>query len=275
MAVKLPKLKLPKLPKLPKIQLPSAEDALTTLAVRGALIGGSLAGGNLFWVRATLGQNQLSMHDCAKDGTISIGGVSEQLYGEGFVLAWHEVLGRELGGRLPAALYEVGKKGAEWEVKKAIERGVWVPRLLKPLVGRPELLKKVRESRFHHALVKESLRILFRMIMTEGGWGKVESIDLRSTPAKLVVTNTPEPRRLGQTGRCSCHLMAGIYAGYFETIFGTPAEASETTCACKGDRACTFEIGFGAPVVEEPAKPAAAGAQPPKKEPEPACAGTA
>lgn len=242
-------------------------NAATTVAVRAALIGGSLAGGNLFWVRATLGQNQLVMHDCTRDGEISIGGVSEQLYGEGFIAAWHDVLGRELGDRLPAALYDVGVRGARWEVRKAIEKGVWVPVLLRPLVGKKELVEKVRTSGFYHALLQESLRILFRMIMTEGGWGVVERIDLRGSPMRVVVANAPEPRRLGHTGKCSCHLTAGIYAGYFETLFGTPASAVETTCRSRGDHACTFEIALGvaaekAEAAKKPAEePALAGAQ--------------
>ncbi len=137
-------------------------DPLTRLVVRAALIGGSLASGSLFWVRAALGENQLRMHDCSADGAISIGGVSEQLYGEGFVLAWHEVLGRELGERLPAVLNEVGRRGARWEVSEAIRRGVWVPAILRPFVGRRDLIDKVRGSAFYHALMQESLRILFR-----------------------------------------------------------------------------------------------------------------
>ena len=217
----------------------------TTAAVRAALIGGSLASGKLFWVRATLGQNQLSMHDCTRDGEISIGGVSEQLYGEGFIAAWHEVLGREVGERLPEVLYDIGLRGARWEVKRAMDRGTWVPSLLRPLVGRPELVQKMRTSRFYERLMHETLRILFRMIMTEGGWGRVKSIELSKTPVRVVVANTPEPRRLGKTGHAVCHLMTGIYAGYFETIFGVPAVGKETTCVSAGDEHCTFELSLG------------------------------
>ena len=231
-------------PGAPPSPLARAGEAVTRVAVRAALVGGSLAGGSLFWVRASLGQNQLTMHDCTPDGAISIGGVSEQLYGEGFVAAFHEVLGREAGARLPEVLYEIGLRGARWEVSRAIERKVWVPALLRGLVGRPALLAKARDSALYHALLAESLRILFRMIMTEGGWGVVEEIDLESEPMRLVVRNTPEPRRLGLTGRCSCHLMSGIYAGYFETLFGAAAVARETTCRSRGDERCTFEIAF-------------------------------
>lgn len=239
--------------------LTAVTDQATTLAVRAALIGGSLASGSLFWVRATLGQNQLEMHDCSKDGAISIGGVSEQLYGEGFIAAYHEVLGREFGPRLPQVLYEIGLKGARWEVKKAFEMGVWVPKLLRSFVGRPELLQKVKTSPFYHALMQETLRILFRMIMTEGGWGVVEDVDLRSTPIKVRVKNTPEPRRLGHTGQCSCHLATGIYAGYVETIFGLPvALAKETACRSRGDAVCTFEVTFGSVNAAEEAAKAAA-----------------
>ena len=102
--------------------LSHARDAVTTAAVRAALIGGSLASGSLFWVRATLGQNQLTMHDCTRDGRISIGGVSEQLYGEGFIAAWHEVLSeRLLPEEVAETLYDMGERGARWEVRKAIE----------------------------------------------------------------------------------------------------------------------------------------------------------
>lgn len=225
-------------------------DLVSRVAVRAALVSGSLVQGRLFWAKAALGRNQLSMHDCSPEGQISIGGVSEQLYGEGFVLAWHEVLGRELGPRLPEVLYEIGERGAAWEVREAIDRGIWVPLLLRPLVGRPELLSKVRTSRLTHALLKESLSILFRMIMTEGGWGLVEGLDLRARPIRVEVANTPEPRRLGRTGKPACHLMRGIYAGYFATIFGVPFTAAETTCRCAGDRTCTFELTPKAPAAE-------------------------
>ncbi len=235
-------------------------DLLTKVAVRAALVGGSLVEGRLFWARAALGENQLRMHDCTPDGTISIGGVSEQLYGEGFIGAWHDVLERELGERAPPVLYEVGLRGARWEVAEAIRREVWVPRLLRPLVGRPEMLAKARTSDLYHALLHETLAILFRMIMTEGGWGVVESIDLRSDPVRVAVANTPEPRRLGLTGKCSCWLLAGIYAGYFETIFGLPARGRETTCRSRGDERCTFEISLGAAAAEPAAATAAAAA---------------
>lgn len=222
--------------------LTSLTSMLPRLAVRAALVAGSLAEGRLFWARAALGRNQLHMHDCTTEGAISIGGVSEQLYGEGFLLAWHEVLGRELGPRLPEVLYEVGVRGARWEVSEAIRRGVWVPFLLRPLIGKPALLEQVRTSRMHHALVHEALSILFRMIMTEGGWGVVESLDLRARPMTLVARNTPEPRRVGRTPEPACHLMRGIYAGYLATIFGAPFSARETTCVARGDERCTFEL---------------------------------
>lgn len=235
--------------------LDTLTSTLSRGAVRAALVAGSLAEGRLFWARAALGQNQLGMHDCAADGAISIGGVSEQLYGEGFLHAWHEVLGRELGSRLPEVLYEVGVRGARWEVNEAIQRRVWVPLLLRPLIGRPALLEQVRTSRMHHALVQEALTILFRMIMTEGGWGVVDELDLRARPMRLVARNTPEPRRLGRTGAPSCHLMRGIYAGYFATIFGAPFSAAETTCVSAGDARCTFEL---TPVDAPAPSPAAA-----------------
>ncbi len=230
-------------------------DFLTKVAVRGALIGGSLADRSLFWARAALGENQLRMHDCAPDGTISIGGVSEQLYGEGFVGAFHEVLAKELGTKHAAALYEIGVRCGRWEVAEAIGRGVWVPRLLRPFVGRPELMEKVRKSELYHALLRESLRILFRMVMTEGGWGVVEDVDLRSVPIRVAITNTPESRRLGRTGECSCHLMAGVFAGYFGTILGSTASARETTCVSSGDPRCTFEVTIGVPEAAQAAKP--------------------
>ncbi len=225
-----------------KSPLAVGAEALTSIGVRGALIGSSLASGSLFWVRASLGQNQLKMHDFTRDGEISIGHVSEQLYGEGFLAAWHEVLEEELGPQMKQVLYKVGVRGAHWEVRRAIDRKVWVPKLLRPLVGRPEMLVKMRSSKLYHAVVHETLKILFRMIMTEGGWGRIEALDLKSDPIKVVVENTPEPRRTGSTGQCSCHLMTGIYTGYFETIFGTGFTGRETSCAAKGDRFCTFEL---------------------------------
>lgn len=220
---------------------------LAKLAVRAGLIGGSLASGSLFWVRAALGENQLRMHDCHADGSIGIGGVSEQFFSEGFLAAWHEVLDRQLGDRAPDALYEVGRRGARWEVEEAVRHGVWVPALLRGFVGRPELLDKVQESPFYHALLKETLHILYRMIMAEGGWGVVEEIDLTTTPARIVVRNTPESRQLGQTGRPSCHIARGIYTGYLATVFGVEASGVETSCRSRGDDRCTFEVTLTPP----------------------------
>ncbi len=238
-------------------------DAVTFIAVRLALIGGSLANGSLFWVRAALGQNQLRMHDCTRDGSISIGDVPEQLYGEGFVAAWHDVLERELGpARAAAALYEAGRQGGRWETLRAIEKGIWVPRFLKPFIGRKAVIERMRSSAVFHALVRETMTVFLRMIVTEGGWGVIEDLDLRRNPARLVVTNAPEPRRLGRTGRCSCDLFAGIAAGYFEGLLGVPCAVRETTCASKGDRACTFEVDIDVAPAREPAaaasRPAAA-----------------
>jgi predicted hydrocarbon binding protein len=231
-------------------------DALTSAAVRLALVGGSLANKSLFWVRAALGENQLRMHECTADGSISIGGVPEQLYGEGFIAAWHEVFERELGPRAPLALYEAGRQGGRWEVRRAIERGVWVPRFLAPYVGRKDVIEAARRSPVFHALLRETMRIFLRMIVTEGGWGVIEELDLRATPARLVVRNAPEPRRLGRTGRCSCDLFAGITSGYFEGFLAVPCAVRETACESRGDRACAFEIDIDAPLAREAAEPA-------------------
>jgi predicted hydrocarbon binding protein len=232
-------------------------ETLTAAAARLALIGGSLANGSLFWVRAALGENQLRMHECTRDGSISIGGVPEQLYGEGFIAAWHEVLGRELGPRAGAALYEAGRLGGRWEIERAIERGVWVPRFLRPLVGKPAVLERARSSPIFHALLRETLRVFLRMIVTEGGWGVVEDVDLRSNPARLVVRNAPEPRRLGRTGRCSCDLLAGIACGYFEALVGAPCAVRETACVSRGDPSCEFSIEIGAGQYTQPRTPSA------------------
>jgi predicted hydrocarbon binding protein len=80
------------------------------------------------------------------------------------------------------------------------------------------------------------------MIMTEGGFGAVAEIDLRSSPIRFAIRNTPEPRRLGYTGRCSCYLLTGIVAGYVGVLAGSDASVQETTCASRGDDRCTFEI---------------------------------
>lgn len=214
------------------------------VAVRAALVAGSLASGRLFWARAALGQNQLKMHDCTRTGEISIGGVKEQFFSEGFIAAWHDVLDRELGERAPAALYDVGNRGGRWEVEEAIRCRVWVPALLSGFIGKPELLEKVRTSTAYHALLEETLRILYRMIMTEGGWGVVERVDLRSEPARYEVSNTPESRQLGQTGRAVCHINAGIYAGHLSAIFGLPTRGNEVACVSRGDPRCVFEVRF-------------------------------
>jgi predicted hydrocarbon binding protein len=185
------------------------------------------------------------MHDCSPDGEISIGGVNEQFFSEGFIPAWHDVLVRELGDRAPAALWEVGFRGGRWEVDEAIRHGVWVPALLRGFVGKPELLAKARTSAAYHLLLQETLRILYRMIMTEGGWGVVERVDFRCDPARYVVRNTPESRTRGKTGACGCHINAGIYAGHLAAIFGVATKSVETECVSRGDARCVFEVSLG------------------------------
>ena len=186
------------------------------------------------------------MHHCDEEGAIGIGGVSEQFFSEGFIPVWHEVLRREAGDRADDLLYEVGMKGARWEVEEAVRHGVWVPALLRGMIGRPELLAKVRESAFMHALLNESLHIVYRMIMKEGGWGVVEEIDFRQVPARIVVHNTPEFRQVKSDGKPVCHIARGIYTGYLATVFGVGAKGVETTCRAKGDPRCTFEITLAA-----------------------------
>jgi len=213
------------------------------VAVRAALAASSLATGRLFWVQAALGRNQLAMHDCTPDGRISIGGVSEQLYGEGFIAAWHEAIGRAVGPRrLKEVLYEAGARGAEWEVGEALRHGTWVPALLRPFVGTPELLVRARESAAFRALARETFRIFLRMIVTEGGWGVVEDLDLAADPIVLRCRNTPEPRRLGPSREPACLLFAGICAGYFRRLVGVDCEVRERECEAQGHEACVFEV---------------------------------
>src|SRR5581483_11626060 len=110
------------------VTTPAARLARRGLA-RTALAASSLGTGHLFWVQAVLGRNQLALHECKK-GRLAIGGVSEQLYGEGFIRAFHDVLREQVGGdekKLEALLRELGEKGARWEVEEAIRHGVWVP----------------------------------------------------------------------------------------------------------------------------------------------------
>jgi hypothetical protein len=232
------------------------EKAAQRTFARAALAGTSIASGNAFWLQAALGRNQLKMHECSK-GAIRIGGVSEQLYGEGFVRAFHDVLREQVGGdeeKLRLLLEEMGARGARWEIEEAIARGVWVPWFLKGYAGKPELLARARQSRVFGPLVRETLGIVLRMVMTEGGWGEIRSLDIASEPAVVTVANSPETR--GKNAR-GCYLMTGIYRGYFRHIFGKECEAKETTCVSRGDRLCTFEVSF-ALLPETHAAPAAA-----------------
>jgi predicted hydrocarbon binding protein len=237
--------------------LTKVTSALGRLARRGlartALAATSLATGHGFWVEAVLGRNQLAMHLCKK-GVLSIGGVSEQLYGEGFVRAFHAVLREHVGGdeqRLEALLRELGEKGARWEVEEAIHHGVWVPWFLKGYAGKPEMLGRVRRSRLLGPLLEEALAIVFRMIMTEGGWGEVLSVEIASEPMVVRVRNAPETRGGESNQRAAasaapkgCYLLAGIYRAYFATIFGKECDVREATCASRGAEACTFEMSF-------------------------------
>jgi predicted hydrocarbon binding protein len=210
--------------------------------VRAALVGSALIDRRRFWAQAALGRNQLKMHDFG-DGEISIGRVSEQLFAEGFIRAHHEVLERELGPeRASELLREIGTRGASWEIHEAIRHQIWVPRFLRPLVGRPELFARVRSSRVLRTLVQETMRIVFHMIMTEGGWGVIRDIDIASDPMYIRVRNTPEHRQLGPAEAPTCDIMTGIYRAYFQEVFGIDCDAREATCQSVGAPHCTFEF---------------------------------
>lgn len=62
--------------------------------VRAMLFHSSIIDRRTFWVQAALGRNQLNMHEC-EEGEARIGKVNEQLYGEGFIDAYPEILERE------------------------------------------------------------------------------------------------------------------------------------------------------------------------------------
>jgi uncharacterized protein len=76
------------------------------------------------------------------------------------------------------------------------------------------------------------------------GWGDWRC-DLQQVSSGLIVVDVFDsiiPAALGQTGKCSCHLYAGMFAALFSRIAGRELACVELQCACAGAKHCQFLI---------------------------------
>lgn len=88
-------------------------------------------------------------------------------------------------------------------------------------------------------------RILLRAIARHS-WTFAGSARVRfaaGNPTKVEMSGSPLCRHI-VADRPSCAFYAATFERLFRALVHGAAVAAETTCAAKGDRACTFEIGW-------------------------------
>jgi uncharacterized protein len=102
------------------------------------------------------------------------------------------------------------------------------------------------EAEFQTQFEKTNLKFLLETWwwpFTAQGWGKWEL----EQPAKgyLIVNlyDSAVAKTLGNVGRPVCHLYAGLFAGFFSTLFGKPLSGTEIQCYGMGESYCRFLIG--------------------------------
>ena len=193
--------------------------------------------------RAFMGVPALELHDTdVIEGRLRFGGVDEQIFSSKYIEVFHTVLTSRIGAEEKnQILYEIGCKGAAWEVPKALEMGQWAPKKLIDLIFQDDMIDLVRVDPKMARLIDLVLKMVFRLIMNEGGWGPLR-IDLRSSPMRAIMENTPESVWLGPSDKPVCYLAAGIIAGHMQGFFGETLDVREVACRATGAAHCVFEI---------------------------------
>ncbi len=194
-------------------------------------------------VRAYMGATGFEIHEVdVEKGRISIGQVDEVLFGSEIVKILSDVLQRFGDEERVKALYEIGYQAGFQEAKFALEKGYWAPKVLVPLVTSSGLIDRVRSDRHMARFFNQVEKMVARIILNEGGWGRVESFDYQSSPIRITLLYSPEAEWLGPADRPVCHIFAGLLAGHASAISGETLEAHEVECAATGAARCVFEI---------------------------------
>jgi uncharacterized protein len=140
----------------------------------------------------------------------------------------HAGLEDECGAAAPVVLYQCGK----W----------W---------GRQFLKKQTLEVRHFFqedltALPIASFLHVMRKVFQLYGWGQLDvSFELRESGfLEARVENAFYSDAVGNVGRTTDDLMAGVLASVLGELAGRELECVETTCRSRGDQRCTFLIGI-------------------------------
>jgi predicted hydrocarbon binding protein len=195
--------------------------------------------------RAFLGATAFEIHDVdLGQGRIGIGGVDEVIWSSKFLESFHRVLAEKTGSVADKneALYRVGKEGGYWEVSEALAHGRWAPRPLAALLARPDALQALRRDPAERRFFELAMKMVCRLIINEGGWGAVESLDLGSDPMRVVLGNSNEARWAGPSDAPVCYVSAGVIAGYASRLFNADLDAREVQCAAMGHPRCVFHV---------------------------------
>ncbi len=194
-------------------------------------------------VRAYMGATGFEIHEVdVEKGRISIGDVDEVLFGSEIVKILSDVLSRFGEEERIKGLYDIGYEAGYQEAKFALEKGFWAPKVLVPLITSSGLIDRVRADRFMARFFNQVEKMVARIILNEGGWGRVESFDYQSSPIRITLLHSPEVEWLGPADAPVCHIFAGLLAGHASAITGESLSAREVECAAMGGSLCVFEI---------------------------------
>ncbi len=193
--------------------------------------------------RAYMGATAFEIHDVdVEKGRISIGGVDEVLFGSEIVEILHHVLGEAAGEEKERYLYEIGYQAGFKEATYALEKGRWAPKILVPLVTSAGLIDRVRCDNRMARFLDHVENMVARLILNEGGWGRIAEFDYRSRPIRVTLLYSQEAAWLPPSDQPVCHIFAGLVAGHVSAVSGERLEAREVACVAAGAEACVFEI---------------------------------
>lgn len=194
--------------------------------------------------RAFLGQRAFDLHEVdALRGELRLFGVREVMFTAEWLALLHAEIGDALGaGDKDRLLYRVAERGAEAEVRQGLATAGWMPERIARAIDEGALLDAARAepdvARFFEHLVRE----LARLIISEGGWGRVESYAFREDPIRVVIAQSIEAKVCGPSERPTCALTAGGIAGQLAGLTGRRFTARETRCGAVTPGPCTFEV---------------------------------
>jgi predicted hydrocarbon binding protein len=112
---------------------------------------------------------------------------------------------------------------------------------------------EVRRLKLLLAKEPPELAAIFCRALNERGWGlwQVEKFEPQGGLLRVTVVASPLAGSYGQSESPVCHLFCGAVAGLAQALMGMPVNASELTCAARGESHCLFEARALSEVREE------------------------